>query len=140
MLIILTILILICGVTLGIDEGMTMIQKRDIRFKWNGIEGVRGHEWYPSYHYIQCLGYTSACAVGEYIYLTNTTLQNILYTTGILLIGWQLFESFYSWTRYAEWVPESENVFGFYRTYFVAELIVVRLILAIGLVIMGVIK
>ena len=104
-------LIVACGVLFGIYQGMVMTQAGDRRcYYWD--EGVRSHYWYDIYHRTWMLVYLVPLLIGMFAddlaYIGNT----ICILLGALVIGWQCFEWFYSWTRYATFVPDIENVFG----------------------------
>lgn len=125
--ILLALILLPACMVLGTIQGMTMIQMKDeMHNKWT-IEGVRGHDWFRHYHWILAVGYTLLLLLGAMLWGSRTDILN-LGSLGVWFIGWDIYERAYSYSRYAAWVPESENVLGAgIRIYWTGQLMLLRL-------------
>ena len=134
-------LTLVWAALIGIKEGMVMIQTRDARIKWityisntNGndhamVEGIRCHVWFKYYHmkFVQTIFRGLPILIGYLLSRLDWQFFTLFFLAGTLGLCWQLLESFYSWTRYATWLPESENFMGRWRVYNVPRVIVIRI-------------
>lgn len=72
--------------------------------------GVRSHQWFPGYHWL-CLmrdGLLITVVMATYHLGGFLTLQ----TLAALVLGWELFEASYNFTRYRRFIVEHENVMG----------------------------
>jgi len=128
MLYLTTALTLIYVLLIGISEGMTMIKPMDARFSLIWDEGIRSHVWFKYYHikFAQIIFRALPISIGYLLSRLNWRFSTLFFLVGTLGLCWQLLESFYSWTRYADWLPESENFMGIYRMYNVPRVIIIR--------------
>ena len=133
MTILMAVLIIICGCFYGMREGMIMIQARDYRFGHISEHGIRAHDWFKYYHtrFIPATSRFLPVPAGVLATYLQWNISTVLFLSGAMFIGWQCEEWFYSWTRYARWIPETENVMGFWRTYSPERMIVARILVAL---------
>ena len=141
MLILTAILVLFAGCFYGVREGMIMIRPADNRYKAFGyVVGIRGHVWFKYYHFrllgipigIPTISRGLPMLIMYCLTRLDWTASTVLILSGTLMLGWQCLEWFYSWTRYAVWLPESENFLGHWRTYTPELVVGIRIGLAIG--------
>ena len=122
-------LTLVWAALIGIKEGMVMATPRDVRqYSGSWDIGIRGHVWFKYYHkyFIQSIFRALPVLIGILLSRLDWTASTVLFLAGIVCLGWQLLESFYSWTRYVDWLPESENFMGRWRVYNVPRVIIIR--------------
>lgn len=97
----------------GVLNGMIMIRSVDARFRARydiSSYGVRCHAWFRFYHRMLALmgALATATAVIGYPLLFSAPVA----VAGLAVLCWGLFEAFYSWARFARFVPDQENVLG----------------------------
>ena len=96
------------GMFRGYKEGMVMIQPQDPNASYYVTAweiGVRSHKWFKYYHTLSCLIFLS------FFFLVFFMLDipfSILYLIGIIFLQWELFELFYSFSRYGKFI-ENEH-------------------------------
>ncbi len=98
----------------GLVEGMVMVMPGDAMYRQRfNIDGVRSHRWFKQYHILVIIR-------DIFLALSCVTLINcrdlswtfLTTLSGTIILGWAIFEATYSFSRYARWIPEQENVLG----------------------------
>lgn len=72
--------------------------------------GVRNDPWFPVYHLL-CIARDGAL-VAVVLAAYHFADVNKLVTAGALVIGWELFEAAYNYTRYRQFITGHENAMG----------------------------
>jgi len=130
-------LTLVWAALLGITRGMVMATPRDVRqYSGSWDIGIRSHVWFKYYHmkFAQTLFRALPVSIGYLLAHLDWTLSTVLFLAGIVILGWQLFESFYSWSRWATWLPESENLMGKWGIHQIFNIVLLRVSMASSLI------
>jgi len=112
--------VLIFDAVRGYVEGMVMATRSDEGLSGNGFEGVRGHDLSRWYHYFCVTRTVLGMSIGVALVLLfqSVSLTPIFIASLFLfilfssLVGWQVFESMYSFARYGTRIPAYENFLG----------------------------
>lgn len=126
----------------GIVEGMIMTRFTDAMVDpeaQDDIDGVRCHRWFRWYHLL-CIGRDGALVAVVLLSATNLTIICNLLTIGALILGWELFEAAYNFTRYHRLITGHENVLGVVSLNNGADvwlLHMFRLLIGVGLIVWG---
>lgn len=129
----------------GLVEGMVMVQFSDPMYGGDpdkNDEGVRCHRWFRWYHWL-CIA-RDAALVALVLAIMNhhfRYISEMVLITGVLFIGWQLFEMTYNFTRYGRVLQQHENFLGI--KYFDGNAVMVihaaRVLIGLALIIGGII-
>jgi len=101
----------------GVVEGMIMIQFSDpmyVGHEDKNVEGVRCHQWFKTYHWL-CIARDAVLValVASAIFADHLChISKMLSLTGVCIVGWELTETAYNYTRFRRFVTEHENVMG----------------------------
>lgn len=99
-------LIIIFGLSRGIDEGMTMIMSGDIMH--TGIlDGIRGHAWFDWYHTISAIPYLALFVI---VWIMIRNKWRWLYYLGLAVLLWECTEIGELVARYGWHWPLHEHV------------------------------
>ena len=86
----------------GLCEGLVM-----------NVTGVRNHPWFRWYHLL-CIardGGLVAVVLAAY-HIANVS---IMIAAGAVVLGWEMFEAAYNYTRYKRFITGHDNVLGVYQ-------------------------
>lgn len=134
-------LIMLWCILRGVVEGVTMIRFSDPMYGGDpdkNEEGTRCHKWFPTYHWL-CIARDGALVA---IVLTAYRFGDLftLSTAGALILGWELFEAAYNYTRYRRFIVEHENLLGVYQVKDGADVWLLhslRILCGCGLIVWG---
>lgn len=96
----------------GVCEGMIMTRYTDPMASVTAaddLDGVRCHRWFGWYHLLTVMRDGALLGVAAAVWKWGPGPAEVL---GALVMGWELFELGYSWTRYRRWIGGHENFLG----------------------------
>jgi hypothetical protein len=104
------LVVILIGIFHGYGQGMTMLLPSDKNNREPELYcGVRNHRAFRYYHIINLSSYLLTILFG---YLLRYSWQGFDFLALALLVAWMFAELFYSYARYATFIPESENILG----------------------------
>ena len=104
------ILAIIIAITHGVHEAMVFLRPNDKMRVDSGFGGNHAspcyHVWFKAYHFIEVVMFVAI------IFLTRILPCpiSIWLATGILFLIWEVHELAYSYARYKELIPDTENL------------------------------